>query len=280
MLPSSTITFLLILINLIVSYRGFRDASFLSRYLFRVDRILVNKEYIRLISSGFLHIGWMHLVFNMITLYFFGASLELFLGPVPFLLVYLAGILGGNLLSLFLHRFHGDYSAIGASGAVCGVIFATIALFPGMSINFFFVPIPIAGWLYGLVFILYSIYGVRSGTDNIGHEAHLGGALTGMLAALAFEPEAFRDNFFTIGLITIPIIVFIYIIVSRPQILYVKNLYFTQHLPNATIDHRYNLAKTLEKKEIDRILEKIHKKGMSSLSKEEKQHLDEYSKNG
>ena len=113
-------------------------------------------------TSGFLHVNWMHLIFNMIALYFFSGSLELYLGPLRFLLIYFASLVGGDALSLFIHRNDSDYDSVGASAGVTGVIFASIALFPGMRIGLLFLPLAIPGWLFGLVYILYSIYGIRS----------------------------------------------------------------------------------------------------------------------
>ncbi len=267
----------LIGINLIFSYIGLTKDSFYERHLFRVDNVLINKEYIRLISSGFLHISWTHLLFNMISLYLFSGILEMYLGHVQFLIVYLAGLLGGSFLALFLHRQHGDYSAVGASGAICGIIFASIAIFPGLDIGIPFIPVRIPGWLYGVVYIVYTIYGVRSKKDNIGHEAHLGGALVGMLVALAFQPSAFAANYVTILIVSLPALLFIYIIITRPHVMFIDNFYFKQHHRNATIEDRYNLAKVEEQKELDRLLEKIHCKGIASLSKAEKEKLDKYS---
>ncbi len=271
------LTYALILINVYISWKGLTSNAFFEKYSYRVDQILVNKEYVRLISSAFLHISWSHLIFNMLTLYLFGEMLEAGIGSVQFGIVYLAGLMGGKLLSLFIHRQHADYGSVGASGAICGIIFASLALFPGMSVRFIGIPIDIAGWFYGLGYLIYTIYGIRSKTDNIGHESHLGGALIGMLVALAMHPAALLDNYTTIAIITFPVIIFMYIILTRPYVLFVENLYFTTHLHNATIDDRYNLAKTQKKKEIDRILDKINVKGINSLSKEEKYILDEYS---
>lgn len=274
--PIPQISLTIILINIIFSLQGFKSGSFFDRFSFRVDEILVNKEYVRLISSGFLHIGWVHLIMNMVTLYLFGNMLELYMGGIPFLIVYLAGLVGGNLLALLIHRQHGDYSAVGASGAVCGIIFASIALFPGMSIRMFFLPISIPGWLFGLAYILYSIYGIRSKADNIGHEAHLGGALVGMFTALCFHWYAFSENLFTICIISVPALFFIYLIITRPQVLFVDNFFFKQHR-NANIEDRYNLDKRAKQNEIDDILEKIHRRGIKSLTRDEKEKLDEYS---
>ena len=277
MQPVAIIALIIIAINVAFSIQGFRQESFFERFLFRVDDVLLKKEYYRAISSGFLHIGWMHLIFNMVALYFFSSTLQMFMGVLPFVTVYFAGLIGGNLLALFIHRNHGDYSSVGASGAIAGIIFATIALFPGININLFFLPIGIPGWLFGLLYMLYTIYGVRSRRDNVGHEAHLGGALVGMYTALLFYPLAMADNFITIAIISLPAIFFIYIIITRPQALLVDNYFFNQH-NNATIEDRYNMQKVMKQQEIDQILEKIHRKGINSLSKMEKEALDEYSR--
>lgn len=276
---SGIIGLILIIANSLFSYRGFTNETFFNGYKFEVDKILINKDYKRLITSGFLHVSWSHLIFNMISLYFFSGLIESSLGGIKFLVVYFVSLTGGNLLSLFVHRHHGDYNAVGASGAICGVIFASIALFPGMGIGFFGLPFSIPGWLYGIVYVLYSIYGIRSKKDNIGHEAHLGGALMGMAIALLMEPAAITENAITILIITIPSIIFIYLIATRPQILLVDNFYFKEHKKYYNIDHRYNEEKLEKQKELDRLLDKISKKGMDSLSKKEKEDLETLSKN-
>ncbi len=277
MYPFPVITVLLMALNLLVSAKGLTSESFIERFSFRIDDILIHKQFYRMVTSGFLHVSWIHLIFNIITLYAFGRTLEPFLGSGVFLVVYLAGLVGGNLLATFIHRQHGDYSAVGASGAVCGIVFASIAVFPGLDITMFSVTFGIPGWLYGLVYVLYTIYGVRSQSDNIGHEAHLGGALVGMFVALMFVPSVMIVNYVTVIVICLPALAFIYLIITRPYILYIDNRYFNQHR-NATIEDRYNLAKVTQQKEIDQILEKIHQKGINSLTKEEREKLADYSK--
>ncbi len=277
MKTTGIIGLILIAANVLFSYRGFKKTSFFDAYKFEVDKILIGKEYQRLISSGFLHINWLHLIFNMFSLYVFSYATEAYLGGFKFALIYFTSLIGGGLLSLFVHRKHGDYSAVGASGAVCGVIFASLALFPGMSVGFFGLPLFIPGWLYGLLYILYSIYGIRSKKDNIGHEAHLGGALIGMLTALLLQPEAFARNYLTILIIAVPALIFIYLIVTRPHTLLIDNYYFKTHQQYYSIDHKYNQARTNRQKEIDRLLDKINQKGINSLNKQEQQMLKEYS---
>lgn len=269
---------LLIITNIAFSYKGFTNGQFFESYKFEVDRVLINKDYLRLISSGFLHVNWMHLIFNMVSLYAFSGLLETQLGWIFFLLIYFVSLVGGNLLALFLHRHHGDYSAVGASGAVCGVIFASIALFPGLGIGFFGLPFSIPSWLYGLLYVGYSIYGIKSNKDNIGHEAHLGGALAGMLLAIILQPTALTENYLPILLIAVPTSVFIYLILTRPQLLLIDNLFSRTHTRNYTVDHKYNEAKANKQIELDKLLDKISSKGINSLSKKEKAKLDEYSK--
>lgn len=277
MTDTGIIALLLIIVNVAFSYKGFTNKAFFDGYKFEIDRILISKDYKRLITSGFLHVGWMHLIFNMISLYAFSGGIESSLGGIKFLIIYFASLIGGDLLSLFVHRNHGDYSAVGASGAVCGIIFASIALFPGMGIGFFGLPFSIPGWLYGIMYVLYSIYGIRSNKDNIGHEAHLGGALVGMLVALIFEPAAFPENYLTILLIAVPTIVFICFIITKPETLLVDNFYHKTHKNFYSVDHKYNVERTISQQEVDKILDKINKKGVGSLSKREKEKLSRYS---
>lgn len=267
----------LILINLTVTYQGLHSRVFFDRFKFDVDQILIHKDYKRIITSGFLHVSWLHLIFNMYTLYVFSSGIETYLGIIPFAVIYFASLIGGDLFSLFVHRNHGDYTAVGASGAISGIVFASIVLFPGMELSLLFIPIFIPAWLFGLAYVLYTIYGVKSKRDNIGHEAHLGGLLIGLLIALMIEPSALRYNTFTILIILIPTIAFILFVVLKPQALLIDNLFFKNHDENLSIDHRYNLQKAKQQKEIDAILDKISSRGMSSLSESEKKKLEEYS---
>ncbi|MBS1667020.1 MAG: rhomboid family intramembrane serine protease [Bacteroidetes bacterium] len=276
MTGTGIIGLILIVANIVFSYKGFSDSLFFDRYKFEVDKILIGKDYKRLVTSGFLHINWMHLIFNMLSLYFFSGVIESSLGGFRFLIIYFASMIGGEMFSMLVHKNNGDYSSVGASGAICGIIFSSIALFPGMGIGLFFLPISIPNWLFGLVFVLYSIYAVQSKKDNVGHDMHLGGALVGMLTALLMEPSALIQNYPVILLIAVPTIAFIYFIITRPQILFIDNYFFKQH-QHFTIDDRYNQDRHQQQMEIDRILEKISKRGMGSLSRSEKEKLKNYS---
>jgi membrane associated rhomboid family serine protease len=276
MMETGIVTLLLIVANFIVSYRGFKNYGFFDRYRMEVEKVLLYKDYKRVITSGFLHVGWTHLIFNVISLWAFGGVLESFLGPLPFLLIYFAGLVGGEALSLFVHRNNGSYSSVGASGAIGGVIFASIALFPGMKIGFFLLPIGIPAWIYGFLYVLYSIYGIRSKGDNVGHEAHLGGSLAGMALALMFQPEAISYNLLTIALIAVPSIIFLFLIISRPHLLH-TSIGSRKTSDHYSIDHKYNANRADRQKQIDSILDKINQRGYDSLSQREKEVLKEYS---
>jgi membrane associated rhomboid family serine protease len=277
------VTLSLIVLNVLISYKGFTDPSFFERNLFEVGKVLKGREYGRIFMSGFLHVNWTHLFFNMFSLYSFSDSLERYMGPIPVLGIYFASLVGGDLLALFIHRNHPFYRAVGASGAVSGIIFAAIALFPGIHVSLFLIPIGIPGWLFGACYVIYSIYGIRSNGGNIGHEAHLGGALIGLLTTIALVPSVVQENMLPIVLIAIPCLIFIILIVVRPQVLMLDRDGGSSggnRRTNYTIDDRYNAKKQEEQREIDLILDKLRKHGINSLTQEEKEKLEAYSDRG
>ena len=197
-----------IAITAIISYLGFQNQLLFEKYKFNVSSILYKKEYIRLLSSGFLHADLMHFGFNMLTLYFFGPIVVDAFGDVGFLVVYIGSILLGNLFSLYLYKNQGWYSAIGASGGVSGILFASIAMYPDLGIYMFFIPIAIPGYLFGLGYFAYSVYSMLNPrqNDNIGHAAHLGGAFFGLVYALALQPEIAMKNALYIGIMALPLL--------------------------------------------------------------------------
>jgi membrane associated rhomboid family serine protease len=261
-----------------ISYKGLNHVYFFEAYKFHVDSILIDKEFKRLLTSGFLHVNWMHLIFNLLSLFSFAVFLEFSLGSTQLLLLYFTSLIGGNLFALFIHRQHGDYSAAGASGAISGLIFATIALFPHEEIGLIMLPVYVPCWLFGLIFIAFSIYGIKSKKDNIGHEAHLGGGIIGMLVALVFVPHAVVENYLPLLAITLPVLAFIFIIITRPQFLLIDNLFKKTHQDHYSIDHKYNAQKTNKQKELDLLLDKINSKGFEHLTSKEKQKLSDHSK--
>lgn len=272
-MDSAGVVWLIILaITAYVSYRGLSDQKYLDQYSFHVDSILIRKDYKRLLTSGFVHASWMHLIFNLIAFHSFSTSIEIVLGTTKYLVIYFGSLIGGNLFALFIHRNHGDYSAVGASGAVSGLVFAAIGLFPGMEIGLLFLPYRIPSWLYGLLYVLYSLYGIKSQRDNIGHEAHLGGGLVGLLITCMFTPGIVFDNFFPIAMILIPSSIFLYFIITRPGFLLIDNP-FSKPRGSYTFEDKYNTSKRDNEKELNKLLDKISKQGMESLTKAEKETL-------
>lgn len=202
----SLVTIIIIGANVLISFKGFEDRLFFERYKFNVGSIK-SGEQIRMFSSAFLHADTTHLLFNMLTLYFFADAVLFPLGTLNFIIIYLASLLFGNLLSLYFHKDEYWYSAIGASGAVTGILYSAILLQPGMELYMFFVPIPIPGYLFGIGYLLYSIYGMKNRIGNIGHDAHFGGAVGGYFITLLLKPSLFETNLFHVGLLAIPILI-------------------------------------------------------------------------
>ena len=202
----SFITIIVIAANVIFSLKGFNDFSFFEKYKFNIGAIK-RGEQVRMISSGFLHVSEMHLFFNMFTLYFFANPVISHLGEINFLIVYFGSLIVGNILSLYFHKNEYHYSAVGASGAVTGILYAAILLNPDMSLYMFFIPVPIPGYVFGIGYLLYSIYGMKNRVGNIGHDAHFGGAIGGYVITLVLAPWLFTKNLLMVVLLAIPIVI-------------------------------------------------------------------------
>lgn len=185
----SPATFLIIAANIIASLAAFSNPRFMEQNTFHVGPILRNKEYFRMLTSGFLHVDGMHLFVNMLTLYFFGPSMEYVLGTIGFLIVYFGSLLAGSAWSLMERRREPNYRAIGASGAVSGILVG-VCLFVPFEMLYLFFAIPIPAILFAIGYI--GISAALSGRPNsmIGHEAHLGGALGGLILTILVEPRA------------------------------------------------------------------------------------------
>ena len=202
----NTVLIALIVVNVLISYKGFNDLSFFRKYEFHVGSIR-SGEQIRMFSSGFLHVDISHLAFNMLTLYFFAPVVFGNLGNFSFLLVYVGSLIFGSLLTMLFHKDDYSYRAVGASGAVTGVLYSAILLNPHMDIYLFFIPIGIPAYIFGICYLLYSIYGMKAKNDNIGHTAHFGGAIGGYIITLLKAPELFTTNTNMVILLAVPIVI-------------------------------------------------------------------------
>lgn len=198
-------TILLIATNVLVSIRGFNDLGFFDRYKFNVSAIRAGQGE-RTLTSGFLHVDVAHLFLNMFTLYFFAEVVISWFGPGKFLIIYFVSLLAGSLLALYFHRQEPYYTAVGASGAVTGILYAAILLQPDMRLALMFIPIPFPAYVLGIAYLLYSIYGMKSRMGNIGHSAHFGGAVGGYLVTLLFKPDILSSHPAMVVLLALPIL--------------------------------------------------------------------------
>ena len=198
-------TIVILTANILVSLKGFKDYSFFDHYMFRVRSIQAGEKY-RMFTSSFLHVDVPHLLFNMLTLYFFANVVIHWFNPVKFILIYLVSLAVGSLLSFSFHKKEPQYSAVGASGAVTGILYSAILLQPRMELRLLFA-IPIPAYVFGIGYLLYSIYGMKSRADNIGHSAHFGGAIGGYLTTLLFMPNLLVANTLMVILLAVPIVI-------------------------------------------------------------------------
>jgi len=184
-------TLVLIAVTVAVSLLAMNNEKMLDRLIFWPPAIACGGEYQRFVTYGFVHADAAHLLFNMITLYFFGRATETLiaakLGPFGFYLFYLAALVVSILPSYFRHRDDSRYRSLGASGAVSAVLFAFILLQPWALIFVFFVPMPAI--LYAVIYVAYTIWADRRARDSINHSAHLWGGAFGVAALLVMEPS-------------------------------------------------------------------------------------------
>ncbi|UOB17431.1 rhomboid family intramembrane serine protease [Abyssalbus ytuae] len=197
---------IIIAANVIISIKGFNDFSFFEKYKFNIGAIKKG-EHIRHLSSGFLHVDITHLFFNMFTLYIFAPVVIRYFNDTKFLIIYFVSLLFGSFLSLGFHKDEYHYSAVGASGAVTGILYSAILLRPDMDLMLFFIPIPIPAYIFGIGYLLYSIYGMKSRLGNIGHTAHFGGAMGGYATTLMLFPGLISQHPLMVILLAVPIVI-------------------------------------------------------------------------
>lgn len=190
------ITFIIIGITVIVSILSFQNRELFGKLKFNAYFIKEHNEWWRFGSYAFVHADWMHLIINMYVLYSFGSIVEetyfnlfAYKGIMYFFLLYLGGILFSTVLDFGKHKGDVYYNAVGASGAVSAVVFASILIYPSGSIFLFPIPFAIPSWAFGILYIIYSAYMGKRGGDNIGHNAHLFGALFGIIYTVLTIPN-------------------------------------------------------------------------------------------
>lgn len=190
-------TIVIILITCLISWLAFKDNRWFTELILWPPAIKRGRQYYRLVSYGFIHADLSHLLFNMITLYFFGQFIEqkynAFVGPAGYALFYAGGLLASILPTYWRHRNDSGYRSLGASGAVSAVLFAFILFKPWAMLLIFFIPMPAI--VYAVAYTVYSIYMDRRGRDNVNHSAHLWGAAYGVLVTIAVNPGVIGSFF-------------------------------------------------------------------------------------
>jgi len=185
-------TVIIIVITCLVSITAFYNPDELNKMILWPAMMRERKQFYRFITSGFIHADWMHLGFNMITLYYFGRIVEIYFrqlfGPGVFILFYLISMVVADLQTYFKYRNTYNYRALGASGAVSAVLFASILFNPWAKIYIFFIPIGIPAFIFGLLYLGYCMYMSKKGNDGVNHTAHLWGAVFGILFTIVLAP--------------------------------------------------------------------------------------------
>ena len=178
--------------NLALSLAGlFVAPRIIERCLFRPYEYARGLRRATIITSGFVHADMAHLLFNMLAFWSFGVPLEYRIGTTAFVVLYAAGLLLSQYGTYRKHRNNPDYATLGASGAVSAVMFAYIVYSPTSKLLLFIFPVPIPAPLFGIAYLAYSIWSARNSRDRINHDAHLGGALTGLAFVALFDPRAY-----------------------------------------------------------------------------------------
>ena len=188
MLPPVTLFFLIL--NVAIGlYSLAVNPEIIDRWAFKPYRVVREREWSRWLTAGFVHVGFAHLLFNMVTLFYFGPYIETALGPARFVAIYIGSELAANALTYWKYRDNPQYSAVGASGAISGVLFSFCLFEPFAMLGVMFI-IPMPAILFAVLYVVLSIYASKREMGRIAHEAHLGGALGGLVLTVLLYPAA------------------------------------------------------------------------------------------
>lgn len=202
------VTIILISVTCLVSILCFTGRLNADKLLFHAYSVWHRKEWYRMLTYGVVHAGWGHLFFNMLTLFFFGRVVEEYfqlafggtLGIVLYVVLYVSAIAVSTVWDLVKYKDDWNYSAVGASGAVSAILFASILFEPKMGIYIYLIPIPVPGYVFAPLYLLYCWYMARRNQDNIGHSAHFWGAVYGLVFPLVCRPDILGHFLASLGL--------------------------------------------------------------------------------
>jgi membrane associated rhomboid family serine protease len=189
-----SVALIILLVTAGVSLAGlYGSPRIIERSLFRPYWFLRRRQYETAITSGFVHADLPHLIFNLITFYFFAFQLERQIGGARFLALYLVALVVSDAGTFLKHRNDPEYASLGASGAISAVLFASIVYFPWQKLFIIPIPVPIPAPLFAIGYVAYSWYSARQARGRINHDAHLGGALVGLAFVLLTDPRAYAQ---------------------------------------------------------------------------------------
>ena len=194
MYANSPASLVILALTVLVGVLGlYKAPKLIESNLFRPYYLVRDNRFYTLVSSGFVHASVTHLLFNMVTFYFFGPPLERVIGTAPFVFLYFIALITSKTRTYLQQRNNAQFASLGASGAVSAVLFAAIVYFPNQSLYILPIPFPIPAPLFAVGYLAYSWYLARRGQDGINHSAHIDGALTGLLFVAATDPAAFQQ---------------------------------------------------------------------------------------
>ena len=180
-------TLITVIVTVAISIAAFNNENLVNKLILWPRYMNDPQEYYRLLTSGFIHADWNHLIFNMVSLYFIGSSAESILG-MGFLTLYLTGIIISSLPSFLKHRNNSYYRSLGASGGVAAIMFFFIYFAPWSKLYIIFLPIGIPAILFGVLYLVYEAYMAKKGGGTMNHDAHFWGAVYGLVYALIIDP--------------------------------------------------------------------------------------------
>jgi membrane associated rhomboid family serine protease len=189
-----SIAAVILVVTLATSLAGlYGSPKIIEQSLFRPYWFLRRRQYATVVTSGLVHADLPHLIFNLITFYFFAFQLEKQIGGARFAALYLLGLVVSDAGTYFKHRNDPDYASLGASGAISAVLFASIVYFPWQKLFIIPIPVPIPAPIFAIGYVAYSWYSARHARGRINHDAHLGGALFGLAFVALTDPGAYRQ---------------------------------------------------------------------------------------
>ncbi len=192
-LNETPVSVIIFIFTIATSIFAFYDHSLYGKFMLHPYSVSKGKNIHQLISSGFIHKDWQHLIFNMLSYYFFAFDLERTMGHWQFGVLYILCLILSDLPTVFKHKNNYNYHSLGASGAVCSVLFSFILYSPFTTLLILPIPFPIWAVVYGFLFLIYTSYAGRKANDGINHQAHFYGALSGLFITILLSPQVITN---------------------------------------------------------------------------------------